>query len=54
MTSYISSTNNNKFSNVRPENTIVNTIVLTQSVCKGDIYQTLNTLSLLQKDFLFA
>lgn len=43
MTSYISKTNNNKFTNVRPEGTKIDTIVITYSV-REDIHSTNNVL----------
>lgn len=43
MKNYVSSTNNNKFSNLRPEGTEINKIVITYSVL-DDIYKTINTM----------
>ena len=42
--SYISNTNNNKFSKPRPDGAIPNKIVITYSSCEGEIYKAINTL----------
>lgn len=44
MTNFVSSQNNNNLSNSRPENTKINTIVITYSVTEGDAHKAINTM----------
>lgn len=44
MTSYISNTNNNKLFGLRPEGVTPNTIVITYTVCEGDIHKAVTTM----------